>query len=449
MNGISLYSLYRLCLSAGAACSVVLSFFFTPVKVFAAQACSAVFSEKLEEIYSLTKKINERYLVSMQGLNAISVDGYQDVQIQHKKLIRAYELDSFGEAEHFKVVEAYEVQRRSGGSPSRVMTERFNRVINQSIEFVLKVYEKRRKWAENFRDHLREQAHKYLKQTTIFQFFVDRELKGVLKIVEANAQRGEILPVDENLKINLPFNGDSKYELGNFAIERAYNKEAFIDFILQLMIHATNVQSKPRYNKNADTYYTYADEYSYAMYRSLGFRQVQGFEKPIEADGTSWRVMAISAEGILNMPEFMKTTRSFWEPEFLTSVIEFFGNLRTFDAQQMDQVSWSYNQYNISMFRPATIRDTELNRNYKYRRLLITSPGKWNMFANLPLNILPLQEGMKLSLQRGHLLVSYLNGKLKIIQKSGKREKTAVLTVDPDFRHVLKVETSYDSEPTN
>jgi hypothetical protein len=71
------------------------------------------------------------------------------------------------------------------------------------------------------------------------------------------------------------------------------------------------------HDPNQMVYFTYADAFSYRMYRSLGFKPVPGFETPIEKDGTKWTPMGFSTTGILSIPNTMASSRSYWEPHIL------------------------------------------------------------------------------------------------------------------------------------
>ncbi len=313
----------------------------------------------------------------------------------------------------------------------------FQEIVIESIHLVLDNYALRREWTPTFRDHLYDQAMLDSGRSTYLQFYafdgfkIQDILKGTLKIIEATKSQNQDLPVDRNLGIVLPYNGGLKFELANFAIDKQYNKEAFTEILLQLMMHAKGVTERPNHEADKMIYFTYADASSYRMYKGLGFTPVPGFEKPIEKDGTKWIPMGISAEGILKIPETIQKTRSNqWDPEVLQYMLKTFEGLNLMTKGKLNTGFWALSDISVTLFRP----DPSLSVPEKFREIRIVqeSTRKTLFQIPVPFSFIPLKENSSATVtHEGHSYSLHFQQGILKISIDGK--KTIRIQVDSNF----------------
>lgn len=207
--------------------------------------------------------------------------------------------------------------------------------VMEATEFVIRHYLSRRAWGVDFLMKLDKQSIEDADRSFYFTAHVGRApndpiakwakdipLAGVLKIIQADLADGRPLPVEKNLDIRLDYNGGLKYEIGNFAISKEYNKEIFAEFLVQLMLHASRLSKEPRHDPRQMIYFNYADRPSAMMYKSLGFKPVKKYELGILKDGVSWVPYGITTHDILQIPNYIKTTRPYWQSVELDGIID-------------------------------------------------------------------------------------------------------------------------------
>lgn len=204
----------------------------------------------------------------------------------------------------------------------------FQEIVLTAINFVIENYRLRRNWSDQFLKKLYEDAILDSGRSLYFVFeapdygTTNWKIQGTLKIIKDLISQNKNLPIETTLSIKLPYNNGVKFEIGNFAISKDFNKEAFVELLTHLMLHAKKLTVEPGHQANKFVYYTYADALSARMYSSLGFKPIPDHEKPIEKYGTKWVPYGISAEGILQIPVFMQTTRSYWDSVGLTDILK-------------------------------------------------------------------------------------------------------------------------------
>ena len=310
------------------------------------------------------------------------------------------------------------------GSPSPNHSQngyepQFVESVKESIELVLKSYGERRNWSPEFRQKLFDQAISDSNRSTYINFRVHDTitnlylLKGTLKIIEASEKRNELLPVDGNLEIKIPFNAGVKFELGNFTIDKQFNKEAFSELLVQLMIHAATVSRQPEHMPNQMTYFTYADALSYRMYASLGFKPVPGFEKGINKDGVNWIPMGISTKSILEIPATMTKSRKYWEQHVLNELLDKFMGITSVFAQRFQPSHWSLSNFDVYLHRHEN--DETKGKNIRALVLISKFAGAGNFVLPIPFDFLPLKNNSTTSFSNGRFVYQYLNGVLTIL----------------------------------
>jgi len=315
----------------------------------------------------------------------------------------------------------------------------FTNFVKESIEFVLKAYSLRRDWSPEFRKQLYEQAIADSARSTYLLFYttdpsiMNDVLRGTLKIIKASESKNEILPVDLNLGISLPYNAGLKFELGNFAIAKEFNKEAFSELLIQLMLHSKEVSDQPGHDPKKMIYFTYADSYSIRMYQGLGFTPVPGFEKPIEKNGTLWVPMGISTEGIQNIPRFMLNSRAYWEPQVLNELLDIFEKISAYSSNKLGYSAWFLENYFI------TIR--LLSQDFKApREISIYRPGESAVVfqSRIPAHFIPMKNNSSGYSTDRKFKLHYQDGILRVISREDEH-LIFKIKVDPNFSKVESI----------
>ncbi|MGE3386069.1 MAG: hypothetical protein AB7K41_05010 [Bdellovibrionales bacterium] len=269
-------------------------------------------------------------------------DESETLQFLHTLSLLKAESESLGAVLHR--IEALSYPDLIRTSQDWAFSAYLNAILDGSLDFVIKNYQLRRKWSDEFLSKVRQQAMRDRKRSTtfIYKFYSTDEQNnihvaqtgGTLRIVRATKSLAESLPVDEGFAIAVPFNGESKFELANFSIAKSQNVSAFRELLIQLMLHALRTQTEVGHNPDRPSYYAYADPGAYRMYLGLGFTPIASGQEKKVVDGVVFRPLGISSKGILNIPEAMKRARLYWDQEGLSEVIEHFELLKMMDGDQ-------------------------------------------------------------------------------------------------------------------
>lgn len=320
----------------------------------------------------------------------------------------------------------------------------FSGMFRETLSKLISTYKDRRNWPDTFLGKISEQAHHDAKRSHFFAYLhtphgQDRqELKGSLKLIRSTNGDLNKLPVEINLGIELPYNGDKKFELANFFIEKASNKNAFSSILVQLMVFASRLQIDGNHYPDQFSFFTYADPYSLRMYRSLGFAPVAGFEAGIQKDGVTWVPMGISSNGILDIPDSLARSRQGWRDSELLQLKSEFQNFQKRMNERSILRVWSLPYVDVSLM-PKTYLDIQASSDQfvlvveqKYRQDAIQVP--------IPKDLLSLNEGQTFTLFQGNIKYdySYKNGILEI-RSLGQYIR---IWVDESFLEVTKLESS-------
>ena len=111
---------------------------------------------------------------------------------------------------------------------------------------------------------------------------------------------------------NAPFNGEKTEELngrsvtvkwadgeviepGNFAIDKAVNREAFMEIFIHMLGFVADPSFSLEFNRNNRVYSTYNN--LPRLYSPIGFKVTS--ERPIEKDGIPWKVLNATGNEIM------------------------------------------------------------------------------------------------------------------------------------------------------
>lgn len=329
----------------------------------------------------------------------------------------------------------------------------YRNLVSVFIENVLRIYQVRREfWTKKFQDHLRDDAFEFadyskfievtssvttftpvnnLNGPTLFKHETVVKTVGSLKLVEASDQGRPDFSFEKLLGIELAANGGLKVEIANFTIDPSVNKPVFGELMVSLILEAYSYARRPQHEKGKMLFFTYADPQSFRMYTSaaIGFKSVPGLEEPITYEGRDWRVIGISAEDLMALPERLLAHRSSWkdnEIEDFTHIIDTLRGNRPQDKafyQEAHVRGPLAHQFRIDAGR-AWIGDNPARSLEIYLGNGIPIPTLF-----LPLTSLPLQEGS--SFQTGSDQITYSQGIL-IFQWTDKFNKIFKLQIKTD-----------------
>lgn len=177
----------------------------------------------------------------------------------------------------------------------------------------------RRAWSGDFKEGLIKDNFKYSASSI---YITVRESVGLadkiignLKLVLADANKGELLPVEKKLGMTLPDNAGLKVEPSNFAIEKEFSLPVFSEILVQFVRYAKTVASRPDHQKNKNVFYTYADEISLRLYEPMGFKKMSA--EPILYEGTKWWILGATAESLSDISGIIQRIRQSWPQSYV------------------------------------------------------------------------------------------------------------------------------------
>ncbi len=210
-------------------------------------------------------------------------------------------------------------------------SDTFKKIVLLSIDFTIKHYKMRRPlWVDDFLNKIRQEAIDISHRCEYIVASLERNetkdnIIGTLKIVSILPDSPNLhdhrLPAEEFLGYEFPLNAQRKFELANFAISREFNKEAFTELILQLILHAIRVSQEPGHVKDQMIYFTYADPTNVRMYKQLGL-EVISLPQKVDNTGLVWTPMGISAEGVMQIFKKIKLSRKITWDEKSDNIID-------------------------------------------------------------------------------------------------------------------------------
>lgn len=402
--------------------AAAVSILLTAVTSFSAPLCSQVLNNSKHD-RSLEDYIHQRYMTNNEIRSSTTLPNGESGQL----IIQQFQKNG-GAAKN--ALETYKIIKGSQLSADPSRYKLFERVSELFIDFVIKSFTERRNWSEDLRAQVTKQAAKYAPRSMFILYREWKEIKGTLKIVEASEQNKEELPVDENLGVSLPFNGGLKYEVGNFALNKSINKEGFVDCFMQLMLHAGKSMNRPNHIPNQPMYFAYTEANSIKMYTGLGFHLIPGFEGNINKYGTDWKILGISAEDLIKLPERLKSARSAWGDDFLEEFAQYFKKYKVFADQQLDVIGWSSNENLVYITRPYS----RLEGN-QYSITISQKNPRRNFSVYLPDGAFPFKEGQQFTTADGQFNIQYSRGLLHIYDNTSL-EHHYIIEVDAHFKQV-------------
>lgn len=343
-------------------------------------------------------------------------------------------------------------------------TQAFAQLLDRFMNTVMRVYESRRaRWTPELKAKLRADAIKYAARTKFTMVSMSRKVEKIISgpLVHFSDEHADIgtirtiyahenpsgnipedLPMEDSLKINLPFNGGVKVEAGSFTIDKYFNKPVFGELIVSLVRDAQNLIGRPNHEVNKPVIYTYADPASLEMYTSKtwGFVPVPGIA-PIQYAGSKWVVISSTAENLTGMPSRLAESRKYWDPieaAVFEYVLSYFDMVKSKNRSQHqshegigsaeDILVWNYTTYQS---RVTDSPEQDWAHRSEYRNIAISigeSQGKRHFGLTIPVDNLPLVDD-KPQWDRSY---TYKNGVLSYPTTSLSGEKQIIeIETDP------------------